>query len=175
MKTREQKQEFLADLRRSFEASPAIVVCKFRGLTVSDDQRLRAAVREQGGSYRVVANRLAHMAAKGTPYEGTLAGQRGMTSLAFLGEDPVGTLKALVAFARQQKQFRYTAGVVDGQALDLDGLVEMSKLPDLAGLQVRVLYLVNSSAQRLMGVLNAPGRDVAAVVQQAVEKQKFSG
>jgi hypothetical protein len=26
-----------------------------------------------------------------------------------------------------------------------------------------------------MGVLNAPARDIAAVLQQAVEKQKFNG
>ena len=34
--------------------------------------------------------------------------------------------------------------------------------------------MLNSSAQRLMGVLNAPARDIAAVLQQAVEKKKFN-
>lgn len=175
MKTKAQKEQFLADLRREFDANPAMVVCKFEGLNVAEDQALRSAVRAQGGTYRVVANRLAHLAAKGTAYETTLEGQRGMTALAFLGDDPVATLKALVEFAKREKKFSYTSGVVDGRALDLDGLDELSRLPDLEGLQVRLLYLISSSAQRLVSVLNAPGRDVAAVLQQAVEKQKFDG
>ena len=175
MKTKAQKLEILAELRSGFAASPAIVVCKFEGLTVSDDQELRGAIRDVGGSYRVVANRLAHLAAKGTPFEATLAGQRGMTALAFLGDDLISTLKALVAFSAESEKFSVTAGVIEGQAVDLDQLDELSKLPDKAGLQVRVLFMINSSAQRLLSVLSAPGRNVAAVLQQGVEKQKFNG
>ena len=175
MKTKAQKQEILADLKHGFAANPAIVVCKFEGLTVAQDQELRGAIRDLGGSYRVVANRLALLAARGTPFEEALTGQQGMTALAFLGEDLISTLKALVAFGKQHEQFSFNGGVVDCRTVDLDQLSELSKLPDKAGLQVRVLYLINSSAQRLMGVLNAPARDIAAVLQQAVEKQKFNG
>ena len=175
MKTKAQKQQILADLRDGFADNPAVVVCKFEGLTVAEDQELRGAVRDLGGSYRVVANRLAHLAARDTPFEEALKGQRGMTALAFLGEDLISTLKALVAFGKGNDKFSFNGGVVDCRTVDLDQLAELSKLPDKAGLQVRVLYLINSSAQRLMGVLNAPARDIAAVLQQAVEKQKFNG
>ena len=174
MKTREQKQAALERLRGQFDSSPAVVVCKFEGLTVAEDQELRGALRDLGGRYQVVSNRLAHMAAKDTPYESTLEGQRGMTALAFPGEDLVGSLNALVKYARAHASFKFTAGVVEGRALDVDQLNAISKLPGLAGLQSQLMYLINSSAQRLMGVLNAPGRNIAATVQQGVEERKFS-
>ena len=175
MKTKAQKQQILTELKSEFADNPAIVVCKFEGLTVAQDQELRGVIRGFGGSYRVVANRLALLAARDTPFEEALTGQRGMTALAFLGEDLISTLKGLVAFGKGQDKFTFNGGVVDCRTVDLDQLNELSKLPDKAGLQVRVLFLINSSAQRLMGVLNAPARDIAAVLQQAVEKQKFNG
>ena len=174
MKTREEKQASLARLRTQFDGDPAVVICKFEGLTVAEDQALRGVLREMGGRYQVVSNRLAHLAAKGTPFEPVLKGQRGMTALAFPGEDLVGSLKALVQYAKAHASFKFTAGVVEGRALDVDQLNALSKMPGKEGLHAQLLYMINSSAQRLMGVLNAPGRDIAAVLQQGVEKQKFN-
>jgi large subunit ribosomal protein L10 len=34
---------------------------------------------------------------------------------------------------------------------------------------------MNAPAQRLVTVMNAVGRDIAVVINQGVEKQKFSG
>ena len=174
MKTKEQKQDSLTQLRSEFADCPAVVVCKFEGLTVAEDQELRGALRDTGGRYQVVANRLAHLASKGTPFESTLAGQRGMTALAFPGEDLVGSLKALVQYARAHSSFEFTAGVVEGRTLDVDQLNALSRMPGKEGLHAQLLYMINSSAQRLMGVLNAPGRDIAALIQQAVKEKKFN-
>ena len=174
MKSKGQKRASLKRLRAQFDDSPAIVVCKFEGLTVAEDQELRGALRDIGGRYQVISNRLAHRAAIGTPYESTLSGQRGMTALAFPGEDVVGSLQALVQYAKEHASFTFTAGVVEGRALDVDQLNALSKLPGKEGLHAQLLYMINSSAQRLMGVLNAPGRDIAAVLQQGIEETKFS-
>lgn len=174
MKTKEQKQASLKQLQGTFADCPAVVVCKFEGLTVAEDQELRGALRDIGGRYQVVSNRLAHLASKGTPFESTLADQHGMTALAFPGGDLVASLKALVQYARTHGSFQFTAGVVEGRALDVDQLNALSKMPGKEGLHAQLLYMINSSAQRLMSVLNAPGRDIAAVVQQAVKEQKLN-
>lgn len=173
MKTKVQKQEALTRLQSRFADCQAVVVCKFEGLTVAEDQALRRELRGRGATYQVVSNRLAHRAARDTPFEGALADQRGMTALAFPGEDLVGALKALVDYAKENESFSFTAGVVEGRALDLDQLTGLSKLPGKAGIHAQLLHLINSSSQRLLGVLSAPGRDVAAIVQQAVKEQKF--
>ena len=174
MKTKAEKQQVLDQLRSEFEGATAVVICKFEGLTVAEDQQLRGVLRDHGARYRVVSNRLAHIAAKDTPFEKPLEGQSGMTALAFPGEDLIGAVKALVAYAKDQDHFSFTAGVVEGRALDVDGLTALSKLPGREGIYAQLLFLINSPAQRLLGTLNAPGRDVAGVVHQAVEEQKFN-
>lgn len=173
MKTKARKQEILERLAAEFATCSSVVICKFEGLTVQQSQELRGQLRASGGSYRVVANRLAHRAAKGTPFEEALAGQRGMTALAFPGEDVIGVLKKLVDYAKQEELFSLAAGVVEGRVLDAGQLGQLSKMPGREGLYAQLLFVINSSAQRLLGALNAPGREIAAVVQQAVEEKKL--
>ena len=47
-------------------------------------------------------------------------------------------------------------------------------MPGKEELYAKLLYLINAPAQRLVTVLNAAGRDLAVVLGQGVEKEKFS-
>ena len=102
MKTKAEKLEILASLKSDLVGADAVVVCKFEGLSVAEDQELRGMLRTLGARYRVVSNRLAQIAAKDTAFEQALEGQRGMTALAFPGDDLIGAVKALVKYAKQQ-------------------------------------------------------------------------
>lgn len=174
MKSKAVKEREMASLRGEFEASPTVVICKFEVLNVADTETLRKEIRGKGGRYRVVPNRLARLAAKDTAFEAPLAEQRGMTALAFAGGDPIDLLKALVDYARQHEVFSFTAGVVEGRALDMDALNELSKLPGREGVYAQLLFLLNAPAQRLMRVMQAPARDLAIVVEQGVREEKFA-
>jgi large subunit ribosomal protein L10 len=48
-------------------------------------------------------------------------------------------------------------------------------MPGREEIFAKLLFLINSPAQRLVTVLNATGRDLAVVINQGVEKQKFAG
>ncbi len=174
MKPKEQRKQFMTMLQRNFESSPSVIVCKFEGLTVQQDQELRRELRSTGARYCVISNRLAHLAAKDTPYEEILKNQRGMTSVTIADENTVAALKALSKYAKGNLKFTFTAGIIEGRVLDLDALNTLSTLPSREELFSKLLYLLNSSAQRVMDVLNAPVRDIAVVVQQGVRKKKFT-
>jgi large subunit ribosomal protein L10 len=47
-------------------------------------------------------------------------------------------------------------------------------MPGRDELYSKLLFLINAPAQRLATVLNAAGRDVAVVLGQGVEKDKFA-
>ncbi len=174
MKAKAIKEQELSYLRGEFEQSPAVVICKFEGLKVSEDEELRNEIRAKGARYRVVPNRLAKLAAKGTAFEAPLAEQRGMTALAFSDDDPIDLLKSLVEFAKSTPALIFAAGVVEGRVLDVEGLNELSKLPGREGLYSKLLFLINAPAQKLMGVINAPARDLTIVVDQGVKENKFA-
>ena len=47
-------------------------------------------------------------------------------------------------------------------------------MPSKGELIARIMWLLNSSAQRLAGALSGVGRNLAVVVDQAVKENKFS-
>lgn len=174
MKEKARKQDDVKQLQAVLAESPTVFVCAFEGLKVQEDFELRKQVRAQGASYRVIQNRLAHLASQGSPYEKALTGLRGMTSIAYGGDDPLALIKALVAYGKDHPVFEFKSGVVEGKVLDPDGLNALSKLPSKQDLQAKILFLIQSPAQQLLSVLNGPGRDLAVVVKQAIEEKKFA-
>ncbi len=174
MKVKSRKVSDLEQLQEDLAASPTMFICAFEGLKVAEDFELRKQVRAAGANYRVVQNRMARLASKGTAYEPALGTLTGMTSIAFGGDDPVSLVKALVAYGKEHAVFEFKAGVVEGRVLDLDGLNALAKLPGREGLQAKILFLINSPAQRLVSVLNGVGRDLTVVINQAVEEKKFA-
>jgi large subunit ribosomal protein L10 len=174
MKTKAIKSNEIDQLRKELESSPAVFACAFEGLKVEEDFQLRRQVRQGGGSYRVLKNRLARQASEGTPYAGALGKLQGMTSLAYTADDPVGLLKALVAYAKDHPVFQFKAGVVEGRVLDVDAINQLATLPGKEELYAQLLFVINSPAQRVVSLLAAPARDLAIVINQAVEKKKFA-
>jgi large subunit ribosomal protein L10 len=174
MKTKAIKSNEIDLLRKELESSPAVFACAFEGLKVEEDFQLRRQVRQGGGRYLVLKNRLARQASEGTPYAGTLGKLQGMTSLAYTADDPVGLLKALVAYAKDHPVFQFKAGVVEGRVLDVDAINRLATLPGKDELYAQLLFLINSPAQRVVSLLAAPARDLAIVINQAVEKKKFA-
>jgi large subunit ribosomal protein L10 len=79
-----------------------------------------------------------------------------------------------VAYGKEHAVFQFKAGVVEGRVLDLDGLNELAKLPGRVELLAKILFLIQSPAQRLVSVLNGVGRNLAVVINQAVEQEKFA-
>ena len=174
MKAKAVKTAELEFLKTTLAEHPSVVLCTFQGIKVAEDFQLRSKVRAAGAGYRVVPNRLARLASAGTPAEATFGRNTGMTSLVYTKDDPVELLKALVEYSKQNPVFAFKAGVVEGQALDVDRLTELSKMPGKQELQAKLLYLLNAPAQQLMGVLKASARDLASVVKKASEEGKFT-
>ena len=174
MKTRSVKQAELDSLRQAFADNPVVVLCSFQGIKVDEDFQLRRKIRETGASYRVISNRLARIAADGTPVAKALEGVKGMTSVVLADDDPVGLMKSLVEQAKSTKAFGFRGGVVEGQVLDEQGLDQLSKMPGKPETQSRILFLLNSGAQNMVGVLNAPARDLVRVLQAAIDEKKFA-
>jgi len=90
MKKKSEKKKDIDALHQDLEQSGNLFVTGYEKLRVDQDFELRKAVRGAGGKYRVIKNNLAEIAAQGTPSEAVLKNLRGMTSLAYTSNDPVG-------------------------------------------------------------------------------------
>ena len=173
--TRAKKTEKVQALASELEHSTSAIIGTFAGLTASKDYSLRQTVRAAGGSYHVVKNKLAARASKGTKIEAALQGLKGVSSVAYTSGDPVALAKALSAWVKENAEFTFKLGIVDGKVITVEEIAALATLPGKEELFSKLLFLIQSPAQRLATVINAAGRVLAVVLGQAIEKGKFAG
>ena len=167
------KQEKVGQLAKELEGSTTAIIGTFSALSVSKDYELRKVIREAGGKYRVLKNKLAPIAGKGTQVEEALKGLKGVNSVAFTAGDPVALAKVFAKWAGENAEFQFKLGIVDGKLLTADDVKALATMPGKEEIFSKLLFLINAPAQRLATVLNATGRDLAVVLGQGVEKEKF--
>ena len=168
------KNEKVEVLARELANSTTAIIGTFSKLTVAKDFELRRVIREAGGKYRVVKNKLAAVSGKGTAVEAALKGLKGVNSVAFTAGDPVALAKVFAKWAGDNAEFQFKLGIVDGSLLNAMEVKALATMPGKEELFSKLLFLINAPAQRLATVLNATGRDLAVVLGQGVEKEKFA-
>src|ERR1700733_771361 len=173
--SRQKKAEKVGQLAKELEHSTSAIIGTFTKLTVSQDFELRKTVRAAGGRYRVLKNKLAGRAAQGTKIEAALQGLKGVSSVAYTSGDPVALAKALSTWVQENAEFTFKLGIVDGKLLSVEEVKQLATMPGKDEIFAKLLYLINAPAQRLATVIAATGRDLAVVINQGVEKNKFAG
>jgi len=168
------KNEKVQLLASELETSTTAIVGTFTKLTVAQDFELRKVIRGAGGKYRVLKNKLAAVSGSGTNVEAALKGLKGVNSVAFTSGDPVELAKAFAGWAGKNAEFQFKLGIVDGNLLTVEEVKSLATMPGKEELFSKLLFLINSPAQRLATVINATGRDLAVVLGQGVEKEKFA-
>lgn len=171
--TKAKKNEKVKMLATELESSTSAIIGTFKGLTASKDFELRKVIREAGGSYHVVKNKLAAKSSQGTKVEAALQGLKGVNSVAYTSGDPVALAKALSTWVKDNAEYTFKLGIVDGKVITVSEIDSLAKLPGKEELFSKLMFLIQSPAQRLATVINATGRDLAVVINQAVEKGKF--
>lgn len=171
MKTRQDKDQTIDELQKKFVQCPNALLVGFQGLKVADDERLRRELRQASLSYYVVKNTLAIRAAKGTAIEQVSESFVGNTAIALSENDPVALAKVLSKWAKESPVFSFKAGVVEGRMIALNEIEALSNLPSKEELISKVMFLINSGAQRMAVATAGIARNLAIVIDQ-VRAQK---
>jgi large subunit ribosomal protein L10 len=171
--TRAKKVAAVEKLSGELKSASSMIVATYSKLTVTQDFELRKALRPTGAKYRVVKNTLAERAGKGTKVEEALKNLVGVTSIAYTEGDPVALVKALAKYVKDNPEFSFKAGVVEGRMISVKEIEALATMPSKEELYSKLLYLLSAPSQRLVTTMNAVGRDLAVVVGQAVEQKKF--
>src|SRR5262249_661734 len=123
------KIEQVEELGRELKAVSSMIVATYSKLTVAQDYELRKALRSSGAKYRVVKNTLAGRASKGTKVEKALKDLSGVTSIAYTEGDPVALAKALSKYAKDNPEFTFKAGVVEGRVISIREIESLATMP----------------------------------------------
>lgn len=173
MKKKAEKKVQAEELRSQLANVSTVILSTFQGITVEQDTKLRRSVEAAGGHYQVVKNSVAERAGAGTPTEPLLKGLKGPNSIAFTATDPVALVKILTKVAKDVPAFQFRAGWVEGRVISIQEINQLAVLPSRNELISKIMFLLNSPAQRLATVLSALPRNLAVVVNEAMKANKF--
>jgi large subunit ribosomal protein L10 len=171
MKTKEQKQQDIAQLKEEFGVADNAVIVSFQGLTVEKDWELRRALEKAELNYRVVKNTLVKIAVDGTPLEPLKDHFTGMTAVAYSQKDPVGLAKVLSKFAKDNAKLKFKAGIVEGRVINVKDVDALAALPSKEELVSKLMFLLNSPAQRIAIAVNGVARNLAIVIKQIADQK----
>ena len=172
--TKAKKVEEVQKLSAELAKASHMIVGTFSKLKVAQDFELRKSVRAAGARYRVVKNTLAERAAQGTPVEPVMKDLAGVTSIAYTDGDPVALAKALARYAKDNPEYSFKAAVVEGRVITVEEIEALATMPSREEVLSKLLFLINAPAQRLVTAVNAVGRNLAVVVNQGVEQERFA-
>ena len=165
------KQNIVADLKADFAKASVVIVTDYKGLDVAAITALRRKLSEADVNYRVVKNTLLIRAAEDSDVSLIKDVFKGPSAIAFSYDDPVAPAKILTEFAKDHKNLEIKAGVMSGQALDLDAIKALSSLPSREELLAQVLMVINGVPTSFVRALaNIPERFLNVLT--AIKDQK---
>ncbi len=150
---REEKAAIVSELNKSFSKSKLSVVADYRGLTVSQLQKIRIELRNCNSEIRVAKNTLLKRAVTETESEVLSDDFTGTTAVVTAYDDPVGPAKALAKFAEDHDKFIIRSAVLEGEKLGPAELIALSKLPTKEVLLGQLLSVLNGVPTGLVQVL----------------------
>lgn len=166
---RAQKAETVESLKGVFAGAEMMVIGHYSGLTVAEMTVLRNRLRNEGGSLKVVKNRLVKLAIADTPKASASDLFTGPTAIAY-SKDPIAAAKVAVAYAKEKEKFVILGGLFGDQLLDTKGVQAIATLPSLDELRGKIIGLVQAPATKIAGVLAAPGGQLARVLNAYATK-----
>ncbi len=171
---REGKVLKVDELKDTFARAKFAVVADYRGLKVTELEKLRISLREQKAQIQVAKNTLLRIAVKDTEYEGLVQDFAGTTVVALDRkgfEEPVGPAKVLADFSKNFQALQIRSAMFEGKALSPEEMIALSKLPSKEHLLGQLCGVLAAVPTKLVRTLNAvPSNLVYAL--QAIKDQK---
>ena len=172
--TRTQKEELVNEYQEGLAKAPHVFLMGFEGITVPQVTDLRSRVRESGGHYIVVKNRLALRAIEDQSLAGLQEQFSGTTAAVYAEEDAVAVAKALTEFAKEVPAITFKGGLVDGQPVAAEQIEQIAALPGREELLAKLLFLLQSPVTSFVRTLNELPRQFVAVLEQVRQKKEAS-
>jgi large subunit ribosomal protein L10 len=169
---REQKAAAIAEIVDQIKESDAVFAVDFRGISVPQAADVRTRLRDADASFRVVKNTLTERAADEAGAEALKPLLEGPTALTFVRGDAALAAKAIATFNRETQLLTFKGGLLDGDTLDAEQIIAISRLPAREVLYGQLVGMVASPITGLARGLNALLSGVAIALNEVLGKKE---
>jgi large subunit ribosomal protein L10 len=167
--SKERKQKLVTEYKQLLQDHPSFVLTAYSGMTVKELEALRRKIRETGGEFHIIKNKLADRVFKEadvTLPEGALTGP---TAIGFAEEDVVEIMKVIVDVAKESEALQLKGAIIEGETYDEAQSKRIADLPPLPVIRAQLVGLIQSPASKLTGALAGSVRQVASVIKAYAE------
>jgi large subunit ribosomal protein L10 len=168
---REDKERLVAELTERLRTAETLIVADYRGLTVTDIDRLRTDLLSHGATFSVVKNTLTRRAAELAGTTELLALLEGPTAIAFMesGGDAAAVAKALNDAARTEI-LSIKGGVLQGTTMSAAAVKELASLPPLETVRAQLAGAILSPLTTVVMLLSAPLHDLVGLIDARIRQ-----
>ena len=170
---REQKEQAVAEIADEIKESQAVFAVDYRGITVAQVADVRSKLRDADATLRVVKNTLTERAADNAGAEHLKGLLTGPTALTFVRGDAAAAAKAISTFNKETELLEFKGGMMDGEALEIDQIKAIAKLPSRDVLYGQLVGLVAAPVGGLVRGLGSMVGGLAIALGQ-LQEQKAS-
>jgi len=167
-----EKEAQVKELTEAFAGVTGAVLIGVAGLTAQETTALRKKFHQAGVQYRVVKNTLARIASQASDLKAISELFVGPTAIAWHPSDATAAARVVVELKKEMEKLEVKGGYMTGQKLDVNGIKAVASLPTLPELRATLLGTINAPAAKLLAQMNAPGQQIAGVLQAWKDKQE---
>jgi large subunit ribosomal protein L10 len=169
---REQKAAAIAEIVAQIKESEAVYAVDFRGISVPQAADVRTRLRDADATFRVVKNTLTERAADEAGADALKPLLEGPTALTFVRGDAALAAKAIATFNRETQLLTFKGGLLEGDPLDAEQIIAISRLPAREVLYGQLVGVVASPITGLARGLNALLSGVAIALNEVLGKKE---
>ena len=151
-KSRQQKEQTVAELLGYFNAMKSAVFVNYQGLKVKEADELRRSADKEQVSYTVSKKTLLTKALKDAGIDFDAVTLQGMIGIA-TGTDEVAAAKLVSEFGKTHESLKILGGVVDGKIADAAAIKALASLPSRQQLLGQLVGTINAPVSGLVNVL----------------------
>jgi large subunit ribosomal protein L10 len=169
---RQQKLDFVAQMKADLGRAQAVLFVDYTGLTVAEADKLRVTMRKSKVGYRVVKNALMRKAVLGTPFEAAGKYLKGTPTGVVIGfDDPVTAARSTFEFLKSCQHLKVKGGILENQAITSVQAEDLSKMPNLRELKGGLVALFMGPSGRLLSQIKAPGSKIAGIIEKKSKEE----
>ena len=168
---RPEKVQAVADIKDRLQASKAVFIAEYAGLSVAEQQQLRRGLRAADSEFKVVKMTLARRAVQELGHDGLLALLVGPSGLAFADGDAAASAKALRDFSRDHEALIIKGALLGGEVLLPERVGDLADLEPREVLLSKVAGAFQAPMAKLARLLAALPGGFASALKQLVDKR----
>lgn len=169
-KTKQQKQETIANLADGLKRAKAVVFANFQGLTVAAFEELRRLCHKEDIGVLAVKKTLAKRALTDVGFtEADPKSYKGGIAF-FMGYgDEVAPARIVSKFAKDHEVVAIYGGVLEGKIIDTSAVKFLAALPSKLELYAQLLRSMNASVTGFVNALTGNLRNLVSVLNNIKE------